>query len=78
MLIAGHQANLSISIQEGKEWELYVDPDYSWYENAGEFVIEEVGKDYVVLRDQKDWGRKKVLNLADIVVVEYSQDRRRT
>ena len=44
----GHQANLCVSTKPGKTWDLWIDPDYSWHENAGEFVIESVTGQYKI------------------------------
>ena len=72
----GHQANLSYSSEPGKEWELWVDPDYSWYEKAGEYVIEEVASEYVVLRGQRDGSRKTVYRTEIARIIEHSYDQR--
>ncbi len=74
LVLEGHQANLSYSTQKGKKWDLYVDPDYSWYENAGEYIIEDAGRDSIVLRDQRS-GERKILDRDGVVIIKYSQDR---
>lgn len=72
----GHQANLCSSKHSGKTWDLWIDPDYSWHENAGEFVIESVTATHVVLKYRSDWSLKTVA-LSDIgKVIEHSYDRR--
>jgi hypothetical protein len=72
--IIGHQANLQCSRQEGKPWKLYVDPDNSWHENTGGYVIEDMDREYVMLRDQQT-GKSTFLARGELVIVGYSQKR---
>ncbi len=71
----GHQANLCQSDIPGKEYDLWIDPDYSWYENAGEFVIVSVTATHVELKYQRD-GFMRMIALSKIgKVIEHSYDR---
>jgi hypothetical protein len=74
LVLEGHQANLSYSSQPGIKWDLYVDPDYSWPENGGEYVVEKADSDSIVLRDQRS-GERKVLNRREVEIIRYSRDR---